>query len=82
VLWVALAARLAPPGPLAQAAALRLRAASGSLTLTDAAGRRFSAPELALVWTRRPLAAPLLLRRQVPGPFSSFESAEVAARAW
>ena len=82
VLWVALAARLAPPGPLAQAAALRLRAASGSLTLTDAAGRRFSAPELALVWTRRPLAAPLLLRRQVQGPLSSFESAEVAARAW
>jgi SpoIID/LytB domain protein len=82
VLWVALAARLAPQGPPAQAAPLRLRAASGTLTLTDATGRSFLAPELTLVWKRRPLASPLLLRRQVQGPFPSFESAEGAARAW
>lgn len=82
VLWVALAARLAPPAPPAPAAPLRLRAAQGALTLIDAGGRRFTAPELVLHWTRRPLASPLLLRRQVQGPFSSYESAEAAARAW
>lgn len=82
VLWVALAARLTPQGDAAQAPPLRLRAASGSLTLTDAAGRRFTAPELALAWRRRPLPSPILIRRQVQGPFPSFESAEQAARAW
>jgi SpoIID/LytB domain protein len=61
---------------------LRLRAASGTLTLRDSAGRRFQAPQLTLAWKRRPLPSPLLLRRQVQGPFSSFESAEAAARAW
>ena len=82
VLWVALAARLAPPPPPATAAPLRLSAAQGALTLTDAGGRRFTAPDLELHWTRRSLAVPLLLRRQVQGPFSSYESAEAAARAW
>jgi SpoIID/LytB domain protein len=87
VLWVALAARLAPAASTpavagAQAPPLRLRAAGGSLSLIDAAGQRFTAPELVLHWTRRPLPTPLLLRRQVQGPFSSYESAEAAARAW
>jgi SpoIID/LytB domain protein len=82
VLWVALAARLAPQGAAPAAVPLRLRAAIGSLALTDATGRRFSAPELSLHWRRQPLATPLLVRRQVQGPFASFESAEEAARAW
>jgi SpoIID/LytB domain protein len=83
VLWVALAARLAPQGGDAVAAApLRLRAATGSLILIDAAGRRFSAPELSLHWRRRSLPEPLAVRRRVQGPFASFESAEQAARAW
>jgi SpoIID/LytB domain protein len=81
-IWVALAARLAPRPAPAAAVPLRLRAATGSLTLRDAAGRSVSAPELVLAWTRRPLATPLLLRRQVQGPFPSYESAEAAARAW
>ncbi|MFM7266231.1 MAG: SpoIID/LytB domain-containing protein [Cyanobium sp.] len=82
VLWVALSARLAPAPPPAPAEPLRLRAAQGSLSLVDARGRRFTAPELVLHWIRRPLAPPLQLRRQVQGPFSSYESAEAAARAW
>jgi len=82
VLWVALAARLAPQGDPVAAAPLRLRAATGSLTLIDASGRRFSAPQLSLHWRRQPLPEPLLVRRRVQGPFASFESAEQAARAW
>ncbi|MFM8604231.1 MAG: SpoIID/LytB domain-containing protein [Cyanobium sp.] len=82
VLWVALAARLVPQGDPGAAPPLRLRSAAGSLSLSDAAGQRFSAPELSLHWRRLPLAEPLLVRRQVQGPFASYESAEQAARAW
>ncbi len=83
-LWVALAARLAPPaaGEGRPPAPLRLRSGAGLLTLVDAAGRRFQAPELVLHWHWQPLAEPRLWRRQVLGPFASFESAEAAALGW
>ncbi len=83
VLWVALSARLGPP-PAAAASAppLRLRSSGGSLVLIDAAGRRFTAPELVLHWRRELLTPPVTLRRQVLGPFASFESAEQAALEW
>jgi SpoIID/LytB domain protein len=84
VLHVALAARLGPAesAEAGSAPPLRLRAASGPVRLIDAAGRRFMAPELVLHWQRRPLAEPLVWRRQVAGPFASFESAERAAELW
>ncbi|WP_216904252.1 SpoIID/LytB domain-containing protein [Synechococcus sp. CCY 9618] len=83
VLLVALAARLGPaPGQAADAAPLRLRSRSGLLTLVDAAGQRFQAPELVLHWRRVPLPQPVTLRRRVLGPFASFESAEQAAGLW
>lgn len=84
VLWVALAARLGPATPAEAAAAppLILRAASGRLTLVDGAGQRFTAPQLVLHWRRESLSAPVLLLRQVQGPFGSFESAERAASRW
>ncbi|MCS5690950.1 SpoIID/LytB domain-containing protein [Cyanobium sp. FGCU-6] len=84
VLHVALAARLGPAESAESAAAapLRLRAASGMVRLIDAEGRRFMAPELVLHWQRVPLPKPLLWRRQVAGPFASFESAERAAELW
>ena len=83
-LHVALAARLGPAESVeaATAAPLRLRAASGLLRLIDAEGKRFMAPELVLHWQRSPLAEPLVWRRQVAGPFASFESAERAADLW
>jgi SpoIID/LytB domain protein len=52
------------------------------LTLIDAEGRRFMAPELVLHWRREPLPAPVEIRRRVLGPFASFESAEQAADLW
>ncbi|MEB3331403.1 MAG: SpoIID/LytB domain-containing protein [Synechococcaceae cyanobacterium] len=84
VLWVSLAARLGPSAAAedAAAAALRLQAAGGTLTLVDATGRRFSAPELDLRWRRSTLAQPFHLRRRVLGPFASFESAEQQAQLW
>ncbi|MEB3156316.1 MAG: SpoIID/LytB domain-containing protein [Cyanobacteriota bacterium] len=84
VIWVALAARLGPSTPSAAqgAAPLRLRAASGSLTLEDEAGQRLSAPEVTLRWRWEPLPQPFLVRRRVLGPFASHESAEAAARPW
>ncbi|MEB3259794.1 MAG: SpoIID/LytB domain-containing protein [Cyanobacteriota bacterium] len=84
VLWVALAARLGPVAPAAAegAAPLRLRAASGSLTLMDGAGQRISAPEVTLRWRWDSLPRPFHLRRRVLGPFASHESAEAAARPW
>ena len=91
VLWVALAARLGPPQAGGGAAAtaedaggapLRLRAASGSLTLEDETGQRLTAPAITLHWRWDALPQPLLLRRRVLGPFASHESAEAAARPW
>lgn len=84
VLWVALAARLGPPagGDAAAEPPLRLAAASGSLRLIDAAGRRYMAPQLLLHWQRQPLARPLQIRRLVLGPFPSFESADEVAAQW
>ncbi|MFN5118154.1 MAG: SpoIID/LytB domain-containing protein [Cyanobacteriota bacterium] len=86
VLWVALAAHLGPAvaaassnGDVGAAPPLKLRAASGAVTLIDASGQRFMAPELVLHWQRRPLAAPVQVRRQAIGPFASYESADQAA---
>lgn len=83
VLWVGLASRLGlTPGAAAKAAPLVLRAASGSLDLVDAKGRRLSGPSLTLRWQDVALDPPLTIRRSVLGPFPSFESAEQAAKAW
>jgi len=82
VLEVALAAQLHPAGDPTASAPLRLQAAAGDLTLTDAAGHRVSAPQLLLHWRQQPLATPLRWRRRVLGPFASFESAEQAATVW
>ena len=83
VLWVGLASRLGPTAAAVdQAPPLVLEAASGTLTLVDAAGQRRSGPSLRLRWRQVPLAKPLPLERSVLGPFASFESAEQAAQAW
>ena len=84
VLWVALAARIGPAAgsDVASTSALRLQAAGGMLTLIDARGQRFMAPQLLLHWRRRPLPAPLLIERRVVGPLPSYESAEQVARVW
>jgi SpoIID/LytB domain protein len=83
VLWVALAARLgSAPAQAGAAPPLRLRSRSGRLTLVDATGQRFQAPELVLHWRRFTLPRPITLRRRVLGPFASFESAEQAAGLW
>ena len=75
-LWIALAPRLGGGD------ALVLRAAQGRLGLTAASGERWEAPELVLRWRQQPLTMPLRVRRQVLGPFASYESAEAAARRW
>lgn len=75
-LWVALAPHLGGPGEL------QLRSAQGTLRLTDADGLVRQAAAFRLRWSRQPLASPLLVRRQVLGPFASFESAETAAERW
>jgi SpoIID/LytB domain protein len=88
VLWVALAARLGPRASgqagnsAAATAPLHLQAATGTLTLEDGAGQRFSAQQVTLHWRWQPLPQPFLIRRRVLGPFASYESAEAAARPW
>jgi SpoIID/LytB domain protein len=84
VIWVALAARLGPSGSAGTAGGepLRLRAASGSLTLEEDSGQRLTAPEVTLRWRWDALPRPFLVRRRVLGPFASYESAEAAARPW
>ncbi|MFN7677279.1 MAG: SpoIID/LytB domain-containing protein [Cyanobacteriota bacterium] len=89
VLWVALAARLGPGvngsgagGATAAGAPLRLRAASGALTLRDASGQSLTAPAITLDWRWEALPEPFTVRRRVLGPFASHESAEAAARPW
>jgi len=74
-LWVALAAHLGQ-GPL------RLEGAGAPLELIDARGQRHSAPVLQLRWRSEPRPQPLLLERQVLGPYPSFETAEQMALAW
>jgi len=76
VLWVALASRLRPSTPL------QLTAATGMVTLVTADGARYQAPQLELHWRQQPLNPPLRLRRQVLGPFASYESAEEVAARW
>jgi SpoIID/LytB domain protein len=71
-----------PPAQAGAAPPLRLRSRSGRLTLVDATGQRFQAPELVLHWRRFTLPRPITLRRRVLGPFASFESAEQAAGLW
>jgi peptidoglycan hydrolase-like amidase len=61
---------------------MELRSAAGNLTLQTATGQRFQAPQMQLHWRRLPLAKPLVLRRQVWGPFASHESAQEAAGRW
>ncbi|MFM9111215.1 MAG: SpoIID/LytB domain-containing protein, partial [Prochlorococcaceae cyanobacterium] len=82
VLWVGLAAHLGPTAADRPAPPLRLQAASGSLRVSDAAGRRAEGSELLLDWRWQPLAQPLRLRRRVLGPFASCESAEEVAERW
>ena len=78
-LWVALAARL---GAGSSSSPLQLRSAAGLLTLRDATGQRWQAPQFSLGWQRAPLPQPLQIRRLVAGPFASFESAERRADQW
>ena len=76
VLWVALAAHLHPPEPLV------LRSAQGNLRLLGPAGQQLEAPVLSLRWRSQPLAQPLLISRQVLGPFASYERAQAVAQRW
>jgi SpoIID/LytB domain protein len=76
VLWVALAAHLRPPAPVL------LSAAAGPLTLVAADGARYQASRVELHWRSQSVAPPLRLRRQVLGPFASYESAAEAAGRW
>ena len=76
VLWVALASRLRPTTPV------QLTAAGGMVTLVTADGARYQAPQLELHWRQQPLESPLRVRRQVLGPFASYESAEEASARW
>jgi SpoIID/LytB domain protein len=76
VIWVALASRLAPPQPL------ELRSAQGLLTLVAPDGARYQSPSLVLHWRQEPLEPPQRIRRQVLGPFASYESAAEAAARW
>ncbi|MCP9775603.1 SpoIID/LytB domain-containing protein [Cyanobium sp. WAJ14-Wanaka] len=75
-LWLALAAHLHPPEPLV------LRSAKGSISLISVSGQRLIAPELVFRWQQQPLRQPLELRRQVWGPFASYESAQAASERW
>ena len=79
LLWVSLAAHL---GARADAAPLTLTAASGSLSLEDRSGRRWSAASVQISWRSVPLEQPMALARRVAGPFASFESAERVALRW
>ena len=75
VLWVGLGAHLGQ-------GELRLEGAGAPLVLVDARGLRQAGRVLQLRWRPVPLSRPLLLERQVLGPFPSYESAEQAARRW
>jgi SpoIID/LytB domain protein len=61
---------------------LRLAAAAGTLNLEDGAGARFQAPSFLFQWRWEPLGHPLTLRRQVAGPYASYETAEAVAQRW
>lgn len=76
VIWVALASRLRPSQPI------ELRSAQGLLTLVAPDGARFQTNSLVLHWREEPLEPPQRIRRQVLGPFASYESAAEAAGRW
>lgn len=76
VIWVALASRLRPPQPI------ELRSAQGLLTLVAPDGARYQTNSLVLHWRDEPLEPPRRIRRQVLGPFASYESAAEAASRW
>ncbi|WP_050757229.1 SpoIID/LytB domain-containing protein [Cyanobium sp. PCC 7001] len=76
VLWVGLASHLRPDTPL------ELRSGEGLITLVTPEGARYSSPRLVLHWRTVPVDPPLRIRRQVLGPFASYESAEEAAGRW
>ncbi len=76
VIWVALASRLRPSQPI------ELRSAQGLITLVAPDGARYQSPSLVLHWRQEPLQPPQRIRRQVLGPFASYESAAAAADRW
>jgi len=76
VLWVALASRLRPSQPI------ELRSAQGLLTLVAPDGARYQSPTLVLHWREEPVQPPVQIRRQVLGPYASYESAAEAAARW
>jgi SpoIID/LytB domain protein len=76
VIWVALASRLRPSQPI------ELRSAQGLLTLVAPDGARYQTNSLVLHWSQEPVDPPQRIRRQVLGPFASYESAAEAARRW
>ncbi|MEO1002036.1 MAG: SpoIID/LytB domain-containing protein [Cyanobacteria bacterium J06638_7] len=76
VIWVGLASRLRPSQPI------ELRSAQGLLTLVAPDGARYQSPSLLLHWRDEPLQPPQRIRRQVLGPFASYESAAEAAARW
>lgn len=79
VLWVALEDHL---GKASSAAVLPLRSAGAPITLQDAAGDRWVGSSFTISWRTAPLQTPLLLARQVAGPYASFESADRVAEQW
>ncbi|MGL6133917.1 MAG: hypothetical protein ACRC1L_06995, partial [Prochlorococcaceae cyanobacterium] len=76
VIWVALASRLRPSQPI------ELRSAQGLLTLVAPDGARYQTNSLLLHWRDKPLEPPKRIRRQVLGPFASYESAAEVASRW
>jgi SpoIID/LytB domain protein len=76
VIWVALASRLRPSQPI------ELRSAQGLLTLVAPDGARYQTNSLVLHWREESLEPPRRIRRQVLGPFASYESAAEAASRW
>ncbi|SBO44060.1 SpoIID/LytB domain-containing protein [Cyanobium sp. NIES-981] len=76
VLWVGLASHLRPDTPV------ELRSGGGLITLVTPDGARYSSPRLVLHWRTVPVDPPLQIRRQVLGPFASYESADEAASRW
>lgn len=76
VIWVALASRLRPSQPI------ELRSAQGLLTLVAPDGARYQTNSLLLHWRDNPLEPPKRIRRQVLGPFASYESAAEVASRW
>ncbi|WP_320666762.1 SpoIID/LytB domain-containing protein [Prochlorococcus sp. MIT 1307] len=64
---------------LRPAESLRLKSTGKLLILKDASGLVHKSHEITISWRKVPLSTPKMLRRQVIGPFASFESAERVA---